>query len=98
MITQRVSNKLITVMQEKFVTIVYDKTHCILIQTWYDYVPSDLFRDAIDTTVKFARENKVLGIISDALQQKVVATEDAQYAASVIPELAEFGLKAMAFV
>ena len=98
MTTQEITSSLITILQEQYVALEYDKTNKVLIQTWYDFAPSEVFRKAIDKTVEFVEKNQVYGIISDALQQNVVAKEDAEYAASVMPVLRSAGLVAMAFV
>ena len=95
---QELSGSLVTLMQDQYVAIEYDKKRKVIIQTWYDYVPSEIFRFAIDKTVKFAKEKDVFGIISNALLQNVLPKEDVEYAASAIPQLKDEGVEVMAFV
>lgn len=83
---------------DKNVHIEYFPEKKLIIQTWSDFVPSELFRQAIDATVKFVKVNKVESIISDTLKQRAIKPEDSEYAASVMPVLFENGLKAMAFI
>ena len=80
------------------VEISYDPNKQQVIQTWNEFVPSEIFREAIDKTVEFVANNSVSSIISDTLKQRAVKLEDSDYAASVVPILFESGLKAMAFV
>jgi hypothetical protein len=86
------------VLDEKFVTIEYDPANSLLTQTWLGFITSDNFRKAIDKTVEFSKENPVTALISDTSQLSIVRREDTEYAASVMPELIQNGLKKMAFV
>jgi hypothetical protein len=86
------------ISDSKHVRLMYDEESKILIQVWKDFVPSKVFRKAIDTTVAFTETNEVKGILSDALAQGVVSAEDAKYAADTIPTMYKNGLRAMAFV
>lgn len=86
------------VYKSAHITIQFDDEHRRLTQTWFDFVPSDEFRKAIDFTVSFVSKNEVAVIISDTLKQHAIKPEDAQYATSVMPLLHDAGLKAMAFI
>lgn len=86
------------VLDEKFVTIEFDPSQSLLTQTWLGFITSDNFRRAIDKTVEFSKENSVKLLISDTTQLSIVRREDTEYAASVMPELIQNGLKRMAFV
>jgi len=86
------------IFENKHIIITYNENDKSLEQKWIDFVPSEIFRMAIDETVTFTAKHPVESILSDALQQKVVSMTDASYAASVLPELFGNGLKAMAFV
>jgi len=86
------------VHQNDYVKITFDQNKKRLTQKWNDFATSNIFREAIDKTTDFVKENDVKTILSDTLNQKVVKSEDADYAAGVIPILVENGMKAMAFV
>ncbi|MDJ1500536.1 hypothetical protein [Xanthocytophaga agilis] len=86
------------ILEEKFVNIDYDAASETLIQTWLGFISSENFRNAIDKTVDISREKNVRAIISDTSQLSIVRREDTEYAASVMPELIQNGLKRMAFV
>jgi hypothetical protein len=87
-----------TILKNDHVKLEFFPSEKKVIQTWNDYVPSYYFREAIDKTVQFAEQNEVHRILSNALEQKVVSHEDAEYAASNLLKLHSAGVKAMAFV
>lgn len=78
--------------------LTYNPETFELLQSWKGYVPTELFRQVIDATVAHVRQHKVLFLISDTSEQKVVSSSDAEYAASVMSVMTDNGLKAMAFV
>lgn len=78
--------------------LTYNPETFELLQSWKGYVPTELFRQVIDATVAQVRQQKVLFLISDTSEQKVVSSSDAEYAASVMSGMIDNGLKAMAFV
>lgn len=78
--------------------LTYNPDTFELLQSWKGYVPTELFRQVIDATVWHVRQHKVLFLISDTSEQKVVSSSDAEYAASVMGGMIKDGLKAMAFV
>jgi hypothetical protein len=78
--------------------LTYNSETFELLQSWKGYVPTELFRQVIDATVAQVRQHKVLFLISDTSEQKVVSSSDAEYAASVMSGMIDNGLKAMAFV
>ncbi|MFO7862515.1 MAG: hypothetical protein R6U85_00805 [Salinivirgaceae bacterium] len=80
------------------VAIDYNRDKMRLTQTWNGFATSETFREGIDETLKFIIHNQVKTVLSDAMKQHVVKPEDAQYAASVMPQLKRNGMKAMAFV
>jgi hypothetical protein len=86
------------VHQTTNVKIEYNSLAKQLTQTWFNFVPSDEFRKAIDFTVEYVKNNDVLSILSDTLKQRAVKPEDSEYAASVMPVLFNSGLLAMAFL
>lgn len=86
------------VFQTPNIEIDYNSVNKQIVQTWYNYVPSVDFRQAIDFTVDFIRKNHVISIISDTLKQNVVKPEDSEYAAKVMGQLFNDGVQAMAFV
>ena len=86
------------VYQTTNVKLEYDSLSKQLIQTWFNFVPSDEFRKAIDFTVEFVKKNEVKSILSDTLKQRAVKPQDSEYAASVMPQLFGSGLVAMAFL
>ncbi len=86
------------VHQNDYVKITFDKNKKRLTQKWTGFASSNIFREAIDKTRDFVKNNDVKTILSDTLDQKVVKSEDADYAASVIPTMVSNGMKAMAFV
>ncbi len=88
----------LTILKNEYIHLEYIPAKNKLIQTWRGYVPSDIFREAIDETLKFTQENEVKTILSNALEQKVVSHEDAEYAASKLLQLHAAGVCAMAFV
>ncbi|MBN2743285.1 MAG: hypothetical protein JXR39_05265 [Marinilabiliaceae bacterium] len=86
------------VFQAPNVSIEYFASSMQIHQTWNDFVSSDIFREAIDQTVLFARKHPVRSIVSDALKQRAVSPDDSAYASSVMPELYKAGIEVMAFV
>ena len=86
------------VHQNSYVKLEYDPAKKRLTQVWSGFVPSNIFKEAIDATVKFAEKNSVVTIMSDTLNQGVVKPEDTEYANSAMPKLVGKGLRAMAFV
>lgn len=78
------------------VVITYDVADKILMQKWIGFSPSETFRLAIDKTVDFVRSHPVRGIFNDTYEQDSIAPEDGLYAANVMPELFQNGLKGMA--
>ncbi|MFO8234849.1 MAG: hypothetical protein R6U04_05550 [Bacteroidales bacterium] len=86
------------VHQNKNVKITFDQNTKRLKQKWDGFASSEIFREAIDKTNEFVKNNDVKTIISDTLNQKVVKSEDADYAANTIPKMVSNGMKAMAFV
>ncbi|MGM0651085.1 MAG: hypothetical protein ACQES1_11350 [Bacteroidota bacterium] len=86
------------VFQNKNVKITFDQGKKRLTQEWTGFASSEAFREGIDKTCDFVKANNVKTIVSDTLHQKVVKSDDAEYAASVIPTMARNGMKAMAFV
>lgn len=80
------------------VEVIYDANSYELLQVWRGYVPTEMFREVIDLSVSFVRNNRVDLLISDTSQQKVVSGSDADYAALVLGIMLGYGLKAMAFV
>ncbi|MDA3868135.1 MAG: hypothetical protein PF489_15495 [Salinivirgaceae bacterium] len=86
------------VFENNNVAIDYDRNTMRLTQTWSGFATTEAFRQGIEETLKFVIHNQVKTVLSDALKQHVVKPEDAQYAASVMPQLKQNGMKAMAFV
>lgn len=88
----------VIVYKNNNVEIIYDKVQKQIVQHWQKFVPSEIFRAAIDQTVAFVMKNEVNTLISDTLNQNVVSSENAKYAASTTATLFANGLKAMAFI
>ncbi len=86
------------VHQNENIKITFDSKKKRLTQEWSGFAKSGVFREAIDKTVEFVKANPVETVLSDALNQSVVKSEDAEYAASVLPTMVKNGMKAMAFV
>lgn len=86
------------VYQASNATFVYESDTEILTQNWEGFSTSQEFKEAIDKTVDFVKNNPVKGILSNTQDQGVVKKEDTEYAASVMPKLFMSGLKGMAFV
>jgi len=86
------------VHQNDKVRITFDRDKKRLKQEWNGFVPSEVFREGIDKTVEFVKAHHVETVLSDALNQNVVNSEDAEYAASVLPTMVNNGMQAMAFV
>lgn len=86
------------VFQTKNIELRYLPEHRCLLQSWQGYTNSTTFREAIDQTVEFFRQEDVSCIISDTQHQGVVKKADSDYAAAKMPELLRLGLKKMAFV
>ena len=86
------------IYQTPTVTLDYNNVRHQLVQTWKGFSSSETFREAIDKSVSFTKANQVDTILSDTLEQSVVKPEDSAYAASVMPQLFQNGVKAMAFV
>ncbi len=86
------------ILDEKFVTIEFEPANALLTQTWLGFITSENFRKAIDKTVEFSKENSIKALISDTSQLSIVRREDTEYAASVMPNLIQSGLRKMAFV
>ena len=80
------------------VVITYDAADRILMQKWIGFSPSETFRLAIDKTVDFVRSHHVMGILNDTYEQGAVAPEDGLYAANVMPDLFQNGLRGMAII
>lgn len=91
-------NRMNTILNSPVVKIDYDQTRKQLVQTWTGFASSSQFREAIDATVSFSKNNAVRTLISDTLNQSVVETGNTSYASAAIPQLIQNGLKAMAFV
>jgi len=87
-----------TILKNDYVHLVYIPNRFKLVQTWKDYVPTELFREAIDKTLEFVQLNDVRAVLSNALEQRVVSHEDAEYAAASLLQLHSAGVRAMAFV
>lgn len=86
------------IYQSQNVIIKYNGPDKQVVQNWYNFVSSVEFREAIDFTVSYVKNNTVLSILSDTLKQMAVKPEDSEYAASAMTPLFQEGLKAMAFV
>ncbi|ASB48345.1 hypothetical protein [Alkalitalea saponilacus] len=84
--------------KDQNVVLRYDDERKELLQVWSGFVPAALFRVIIDISTEFIAKNNVDSLISDVTEQKVVSPDDAQYAASALPEMMQYGLKVMAFV
>ncbi len=79
-------------------TITYNNDEKLLIQTWNDFATFEIFKEAIDATVKFSSLHPVFYLLSDTTHQKVVSKQSSEYAKSIMPQLLRNGLKKMAFV
>lgn len=86
------------VFRSRIVVISYNASTQRLTQRWYGFPASDDFRLAIDKTVEFCSGNSVSSVLSDTREQDIILEEDSEYAARVMPELVEHGLKAFAFI
>lgn len=82
----------------KNVRLNYYPQQQLVIQTWANFVSSTDFREAIDFTLEFMLNNPVKYILSDALKQSAISPKDSAYAAGVMPQMIQSGLKAFAFV
>ena len=80
------------------IIIDYDEEKQRLVQVWTGFVTSEVFRKAIDATIDFVTKHNTRTILSDTLNQKIVKSDDAEYAASVTPQIFKSGVTAMAFV
>jgi hypothetical protein len=80
------------------IKLEYDSQLKQVVQTWYNFVPSEDFRKAIKITLEFVINNDVVSIISDTLKQNAVKPEDSEFAAGVMEELFREGVMAMAFI
>ena len=86
------------VFRSNSVVITYDKVRNRLTQKWFGFPASEVFRLAIDKSVEFSEFNPVYTLLSDTTFQEIIVQQDAEYAASVMPQLVNNGLKAFAFV
>lgn len=86
------------VFRSPIAVISYDEDNDRLIQRWYGFPKSEDFHEAIDCTVAFSKSHKVETVLSDTLHQDMLDEVDAEYAASIMPELVKNGLKAFAFL
>jgi hypothetical protein len=86
------------VFETENVKIKYNSINKQVTQTWFNFIPSADFRQAIDFTVSFVKSNEVHSILSDTLKQMAVKPEDSEYAALTMNQLFNEGIKAMAFV
>ena len=86
------------VFQSQNVIIDYNSLNKQMIQIWSNFVSTLEFREAIDFTVSYVKNNEVLSIVSDTLKQMAVKPEDSEYAASTMTQLFQEGVKAMAFI
>ena len=86
------------VFTSPIISLDYDSVKKVLYQNWDGFATSVQFREAIDKTVDFVKQNPVLYIVSNTTTQRPVGPEDGKYAASRMPVLFSSGVKAMAFV
>lgn len=86
------------IKDNEFVSLLYDEESKVLIQIWKGFVPSKIFREAIDESVAFSEKRPVKGILSNTIDQGVVSSDDTKYAVDTIPTLHKNGVQAMAFV
>jgi hypothetical protein len=86
------------VFTSPIISLDYDSVKKVLYQNWDGFATSVQFREAIDKTVDFVKQNPVLYIVSNTTTQRPVGPEDGKYAASKMPVLFSSGVKAMAFV
>ena len=77
---------------------IYDKEAKLLYQHWKGFIKPKNFEGFIDKLMEIAREKKIVYLISDATKSEILREESRNYAASVMPELIQLGLKKMAFV
>ncbi len=90
---------MLNILDTPYAKISYDPKTERLYQTWIGYASVEQFKAAIDITVAFFRtNNNVTSILSDTTEQAVLAREGSDYAASVMPDLIQFGLKKVAFI
>lgn len=89
---------MMTIFDKPFATLTLDQERGILFQKWNGYVKVEDFKQAIDTSVQCFKTHALAYIISDTLEQAVLAKEGSDYAASVMPELIANGMKKIAFI
>ncbi|GEM_PF-3885325 len=87
-----------TIISNNYVRLEYFPDKKRLVQTWMHYVPSDIFRETINTSLNFVKEHDVVSVLSDTLEQKVVSLDDAKFAAASIKNFSDAGVTAFAFV
>lgn len=86
------------ILEKPYATIYLDAAKKRLYQSWFGYLTVEQFKAAIDISVMCFKENDLNTILSDTTHQAVLAKEGSDYAASVVPELMENGMKKIAFV
>jgi hypothetical protein len=86
------------VYRSKIAVITYNANKKRLYLKWFGFPSSEEFCRAIDATVAFSQKQTFYSMLSDTLEQDVVAKPDTDYAASVMPELVNNGLKGLAFL
>lgn len=90
---------MLKVLDKPYATLTIDPQNQILYQKWIGYLKVEDFKAVIDQSVNCFRENQPLSyILSDTSEQAVLAKEGSDYAAAVMPQLMELGLKKVAFI
>jgi hypothetical protein len=86
------------VLEKPNAVITIDAENGILHQKWIGFIKVEDFCRAIDLSVECFRNYPLSYILSDTSDQAVLAKEGSDYAASVMPDLMQHGLKKIAFV
>ena len=80
--------------------ITYNKSLRAVVQKWENFTSSNNFRQAIEKTLDFFKNNEdVFFIISDTQKHGVVSSEDSQWVTDYInPQLIKNGLRKLIFI
>ncbi len=86
------------VFSSPVIALEYNDIKKVVYQNWNGFASTIQFREGIDQTLTFVKNNDVKYIVSNTSGQRPVGPEDSKYAASVMPQLFANGVKAMAFI
>ena len=69
--------------QNDFVLVELDHNPAAIVLIWKGYIPSAVYREALEKALDIAREHQITNWISDIRQMKILEAEDREWASNV---------------